>query len=56
MSMAINFGRVGIHIDELPSIKSPDLLITWSFKVMQNILAAVSLLSQGLWQLSLAKW
>ena len=33
MSMAINFGRVGIYNEEFPSIKSPDPLITWSCKV-----------------------
>ena len=41
--MAINFGRVQIHHEELPSIKSQHFLITWSCKVMKNILAAVSL-------------
>ena len=33
MSMAINFGRVGMCNKEFPSIKSPDPLITWSCKV-----------------------
>ena len=33
MSMAINFGKVGIYNEEFPSTKSPDTLITWSFKV-----------------------
>ena len=33
MSMAINFGRVGVYNDMFP-IKSPDPLITWSYKVM----------------------
>ena len=56
MSIAINFGRVGIYNGEFPSIKSPDPLITWSCKFMQNILAAVSLLPQGLYPLKLAKW
>ena len=49
MSMAINFGRVGTYNEELPSIKSPDPLITWSYNAMLTILAVVSLLPQGLW-------
>ena len=34
MSMGINFGRVEIHNEEFPSIKSPDPLITWSCNVI----------------------
>ena len=48
MSMAINFGRVEIYNKEFPSIKSSDPLIALSCKVVQTILAAVSLLPQGL--------
>ena len=33
MSVAINFGRVWICNEEFPSLKSPDPLITWSWKV-----------------------
>ena len=33
MYMAINFGRVGMYNKEFPSIKSPDLLITWFCKI-----------------------
>ena len=54
--MAINFGRVGTCNEEIPSIKSPDPLITWTRKVMQTILAAVSLLPQSLWPQDMAKW
>ena len=32
MSMAINFGRLGIYSEEFPSRKSSDPLITWSYK------------------------
>ena len=56
MSMAINFGRVEIYNKEFPSIKSSNPLITLSYKVTETILAAVSLLPQGLWPLNLAKW
>ena len=49
MSMAINLGSVGIYNEEFPFIKSPNTLITWSCKVMQIILAALSLLPQALW-------
>ena len=56
MSMAINFGGVGIYNEEFPSIKSPDPLIVWSYKVMETILATVSLLPQGLWPQNVAKW
>ena len=56
MSIAINFGRVEIYNEEFLSIKSPDPLITWSCKVTKNILAAQSLLPQGLWPLSVTKW
>ena len=34
MSMAINFGRVGVYNKAFPSIKLPDPLIMWSCKVM----------------------
>ena len=54
--MAINIGRVAIYNKEFPSIKSSDPLISCSSKVTQNILAAVSLLPQGLWRLNLAEW
>ena len=40
--MAINFGRVGTCNEEIPSIKSPDPLIT--------------LLPQSLWPQDMAKW
>ena len=43
MSMAINFGKVGMYNAKFPSIKSPDSLIMGSCKVAENILAAVSL-------------
>ena len=33
MSMAINFGMVGIDNEYFPFIKLPDPLITWSRKV-----------------------
>ena len=33
MSMAISFVRLGMFKEEFPSIKSRDLLITWSCKV-----------------------
>ena len=33
MSMAINFDSVRIYTKEFPSIKSPDPLITWSYKL-----------------------
>ena len=33
MSMAINFGWLGIYNEEFPSIKPPDPLITWPCKV-----------------------
>lgn len=33
MSVAINHGMVGIYNEELPSMKSSDTLIKWSFKV-----------------------
>ena len=56
MSTAIKFSRVEINNEEFPSMKSPDPLITRPSKVTQNILAAVSLLPQGLWPLHLAKW
>ena len=45
--MAVSFGMVGIYNEEFPSIKSPDPLITWSCKVTEITLVAVSLLSQG---------
>ena len=56
MYIGINFGKVGTYNEEFPSKKSPNPLIAGSCKVMQTILAAVSLLPQGLWRLSLAKW
>ena len=34
MSMAINFGRVEIYNEGFSSMKSPDPLITWSYKFM----------------------
>ena len=34
MSIAINFGRVGIYNKDFPAIKSPETLIAWSYKVM----------------------
>ena len=56
MSMAISFGRKGIYGVEFPSIKSPDPLIMWSWKVTKiKILAAVPLLTLGLWILNLAR-
>ena len=48
MSMAINFGYVEIYNVELLSINLPNPLITWSCEVTQTILAAISLLPQGL--------
>ena len=48
MSMAIIFDMVGICNEEFPSIKLPGSLITWSCNVKYTILAAVSLLPQGL--------
>ena len=33
MSMAINFDWVRIYNEEFPSIKSPDPLIKWFYKV-----------------------
>ena len=56
MSITINFGKVGIYNEDFPSIKSPDPLITWSCKVVQVILADVSLPPQSLWPQNLAKW
>ena len=56
MSMAINIGRVEIYNKEFPSIMSPNPLITWPCKVMQNISAAVSPLPKGLWPLNLTRW
>ena len=56
MFMAINFGRVTIYNKEFLSIKSPHTLITRSCKVTSSILAAVSLVPQGLLPLNLAKW
>ena len=53
--MAFNIGRVAMYNKKFPSIKSSDPLISWSSKVTQNILAAVSLLPQGLWTLNLAE-
>ena len=55
MSIATNFARVGISNEDFLSIKSPHLLTTWSYKITQNIIAAVSLLPQGLWPLNLGK-
>ena len=54
--MATKVGKMGIYSEELSPIKSPDPLIRWSWKVNQNMLAALSLLSQELWPLYLAKW
>ena len=48
MSIAIIFDMVGICNEEFPSIKSPGSLITWSCNVKYTILAAVSILPQGL--------
>ena len=56
MAVGLHIGRVGKCNGEFPSIKSPGPLITWSWKVKENILAAVSLLPQGLWTLNLARW
>ena len=56
MSMTISFDRVGIYNEDIPSIKSTNLLIIWPSKVTENILAVVSLLPQGLWPLNLARW
>ena len=56
MSMTISFDRVGIYNEDIPSIKTTNLLITWPSKVTENILAVVSLLPQGLWPLNLARW
>ena len=33
MPMIINFGRVRIFNEDFLSVKSPDILITWSSKV-----------------------
>ena len=55
MFMAINFVRKGICSEDFPSIKSRDSLITWSWKVRQIILIAVSLLPQDLWPLNLTR-
>ena len=33
MYMAINFGRVRMYNKKIPSIKSPDLLISWFCKI-----------------------
>lgn len=56
MSMIINFGRVRFYNEKFPSIKSPDLCITWSCKITETILAAASLQLQGLWTVILARW
>lgn len=48
--------RVGTYREDPPSIRSPDLLITWSYKVMWTIQAAVSLLPRGTWPQNRAKW
>ena len=53
--MAITFRRVDIHSEKWSSIKSPNLLIKLFCKGIKNILAAVSLLPQGLWPLNVAK-
>ena len=55
MSMEISLARVGIYKEDSLSIKSPDPLIMWSCKATENILPALSLLSQGLWSLKLAR-
>ena len=40
MPTAISFDSVGLYNKKFRFIKSPDLLSTWSCKVMKNILAA----------------
>ena len=45
-----------LYNEEIPSIKSQNLLITWSFKVTWQINYVISLLPQNLRSLNLAKW
>ena len=56
MTATTNHGRVVTYNEELRSVKSPDPLITWPFKVTWRIKYVVSLLLQGLWPSNLAKW
>ena len=46
MPLATKLGRVGIYKEELPSLKSLDPLIRWSYKVMGKMRSVVSLLPQ----------
>ena len=54
--MATKLGRVGMYKEELPSMNSIKLLITWSCKVTWNIRFVISLLQKGLWSPNLARW
>ena len=46
MSMAINFGRVGIYNEEFPSTKSSEPLITWFCFIITTIRRTVSKLGK----------
>ena len=56
MPMATKRSRVVTFNKELPSIKSEDPLIAWSYKVTRQIRYVISLLPQDLWPLNLAMW
>ena len=46
MPGSTKLSRIEIHNEELPSIKSQGLLITWSWKVTWSIISVTSLLPQ----------
>ena len=56
MTMANKLGRVFLYSEGHPSIKSQNLLITWSRKITRKIKYAISLQSQYLCALNLARW
>ena len=56
MTMANNLVRVVLYNEELPSIMSQNILVTWFCKVTRQIKFVISLLPQDVWPLNLARW
>ena len=56
MLVTTRLGRVGIYIEEFPSINLHNPLITWSCKITWNTRYVISLLQQGLWPLNFLRW